>query len=483
MRSLSILLLLLVLSLLLPRFAAAEEDGVDVFDEEDAASEGEFSITWREMIEAISNVTKILQQSMESTSRELDVVMQSWHARNLQLFEKMKQTSEQSNVAWKDAFERQAALFKTRVDSALKQVSSFAADDPKDRFILLHHTDEITLPRLYRILRAKEQVEALGHRYVLLHRFRGDDADGQEEEKRRRGLLVVQALMPQISSSSPLELGGGGRGDPSDVIGLVREWLRSSNSTAELEFEHIWAVSLDLDWLGSLPRALVQLGNGRTSTKPAFRYPSNFVGLGCVAGTNSTTDTFTTTTIANFSTAAATARQNEAGVAQVREWGRRLSKALRALFPLRLVRWFVGLLSGPARPLDPLSRPADFCFLDVWRSSRAFLLERNGGVCSSPTSCFNAARSAHMAQDATAYGLEYGLLSAHAFSLPQCPWGSPPVASETTCALAGPLGREEWSSAKDQFRLLRIKAKSGIVYAPPGVLFRNADRTDFELDI
>lgn len=472
--------MLLLLSLLLPRFAVANDDG-EVFEEDVVAAEGEFSITWREMIEAISNVTKILQQSMESTSRELDVVMQSWHARNLQLFEQMKQSSEQSNVAWKEAFERQAALFKTRVDRALKQVSSFTAEDPKDRYILVHHTDEITLPRLYRILRAKEQVEALGHRYVLLQRFRGDDSDNQEEEKRRRGLLVVQALMPQHSSSSSLELGGGGRGDPDDIVGLVREWLRTSNSSAEKEFEHIWAVSLDLDWLGSLPRALAQLGHGRTSTKPAFRYPSSFVGLGCVVGTNATT--VTSTTARNISTAATTVQQGETGVALVRAWVRHLGRALRALSPLRLVRWLAGLLSRPVRPPDPLSRSADFCFSDVWRSDRAFLLETSGDACFSPTSCFNAARGADLAQDATAYGVEYGLLSARAFSLPQCPWGSPPVASETTCALAGPVGKEEWIAARDQFRLLRIKAKSGIVYAPPGVLFRNADRTDFELHI
>ena len=512
------LLLLLVLPLLLglQRGGYVRAFEVDEAGSDEGGASSALLITWREMVDSVQTMTRKVQQSVEETTKELEVQMQAFHARNLAMFELMKQSHEASSTGWRDAIERQTEIFKVRVNRALRSVSSSL--QPTERFTLLHYTDSLTLPRLYRVLRAKEQVESLGHRYALLYISR-PDADAADEALVAQ--TMIRQLLPSNFSMHVVNLVGDKNVSLANtLVAAVREWYGQQHQELNQQDEDlsrlaqkedgldrdegavgdsgdlVWVASLEMDWLGSLPQTLHQLGQGRGSANPTFRYTPQFVGVGCVSSGAAGSKNSTASAAANAAGEGAPEANAARDVATKTEKKRsthiihRLVSTLRQLPLLRFLRWVLNLLLSRRSALsseekeDPL-RDRDFCYPDLWRVSGHFLrsstlLQANKST--TVVDLFNEAKSAGIVQDATAYGLEAGLLSADSFAPPHCSHGVAAEATAQTCQL-GTIDRDEWSAAKEQFRLMRITAKSGIVYAPPGVLIRDADRHDFELHV
>lgn len=442
-------------------------------------NDGTAFISWREMVDSIINMTKTIQNSVERSTKELDLTMQAFHASNLLLFEQMKQSREESNQTWKDAFEKQAELFKNQVNRAIQQVSSLQVLDSKDRFTVLHYTESISLSHLYRILRAKQQVESQGHRYELL--YYSPVANDQTE----RNLRIVKDLMPSNFTTNFFTFGD--VGENNSAVAIVRYWYvhrrnhhqqdEGQGLHAPPSSEQFWVVSLDLDWLGSLPQALYQL-QGRETSKPSFRYPPDFIGFGCVSANISMSEN---NNAGNANDSRSTSDSDKSPASSARSFGikgfiRNLIVVARFVSPLRFIRW-ISMMFAP-RPLDHLQvKERDFCYSDLWRISDDLL--KSSSDFSTVVGCFNAAQTRGKVLDARAHGLEFGLLSARAFPYPSC---TRTIHNTSSCEVAN-ITKAEWVAAKEQYRLLRINAISGIVYTPPGILFRASDRNDFELHV
>jgi len=280
-------------------------------------------------------------------------------------------------------------------------------------------------------------------------------------------------------------------------VEAVRQWVRHHSSLfgSSKESDHVWVASLEMDWLGSLPLALQQLGQGRGSVNPTFRYPPGFIGTGCVSATggsssNSSSSIGTSADLAMGEKKATTARSVVGGTAMALL--RRFISAIERWSPFRLLRWVFRRLVLRAAPLveEPLNTDRDYCYPDLWRVSGRLLAElpEPSSVFSpdaepavSVARLFNAARSqGSNVQDASSYGLEAGLLSPKAFARPTCyavGASSDGIRPVTSSCVRGSITRVEWTAAKEQFRA------GVVVYAPAGVLFRDTDRHDFELQV
>ena len=481
------------------------------------------AVSWREMVESIRKVTRKVKKSVEEATKELELTMQAYHIRNLQVFEQMKLSGESSSQTWREAIEKRTDLFKARANSALRQMTfSYQPLDAKDRFTVLHYADSLSLPRLYRVLRAKEQVESLGHRYALLLIPRAGEQgkEGVDASIELDGLSTVIQLLPDNSSVTVIPSVVGGE---SSLVDAVRLWhakaqinfLKSTaGTTAASEafdpgasagssktyaaYDLVWVVSLEMDWLGSLPQALLQLGKGRRTINPAFQYTPKLIGVGCVSRiprTNQSSSSNPNHVAPPFRLA----QSSGVGGAEVVAASPRTLSALirhltalaRQLSPLRLLRWAMGITKSLTswRPVGETHddnndlRERDFCYPDLWRVSSDLL---SGGTnASTVAELWNAARGSGSAHDASSFGREMGLLSLQAFARPNCTTSA--VDEEGSCSsndcVRGAVSKAEWTAAKEQFLALRIVAKSGIVYSPSGVLFRNADLHDFELHI
>ena len=561
----------------------------------------QLQLSWKDMVKSITQVTKHFHQQYNA---ELDLLldranatMQAWHARNLVNFEQLKNLTATQQLAWQVEFDKQAELFRARMrglNRALQlQGEGPALLPPAQRFTVLHHTDSLRLHRLYRIMRAREQLEALGHRYVVLYHRSAPSASTaaaanasftSPPDAAEAQLATLRALLPNLSVFVSEACAGrraqaqagacwddAGSYSSYDAVSLVSEWFRGdsaapSNATAagggnggeeasssssssssspsswssssapapEADSGLFWVLSLDVEWVGSLPHVLMQLGRDRSS-----RGPVGVLSLGCVDNEEEEGRERGVAEGAEGADGAASVRHSGRGAGKgagrgaasgvVRLW-RRFSPARLVAKAAKALRLLFSWLSGWLQRLRGRQgeRPKHICGGGVWAVSRA-VLERGGGgggggdlngtgTGTAVARLFNAVLSADTAseaRDATRYGLGSSLLHSdfgrtlhsdapcgacgHCWADPiQAASGPGPgpgpgaggagaAASSTGCGGDNPeevAARRSFAATKESYR----KQQAGYRYNKgglfvPGVLFRCADACDYELHV
>lgn len=427
-------------------------------DQQHHLSEDEGDVKWGYVKEMIDNISATARQRTMAYTAELGLMldranatMQAFHARSLANFRELTANSTTVNAEY---FQKQWRSLNR--PSLLPQ---------KERFTVLHHTDSLGLHRLYRVMRAQEQLEALGHAYAVLYRRPRTVINGSTDDAH---LDTLRALLPGLDVFVSTD----GR---DDAVALARSWFRASNSTrAAADSGVYWVLGLDVEWVGSLPHVLTSLGRDR-----ARRGPLAVLSVGCVDADKE--KVAPASVAAKAATAAAGAVSDVSpglGMSsRMRQQLRLCRQSLRnlvsrAVSTSRLtLHWLVARLWGRVN-----EAPKRSCGEGVLAVSRAVLAGDLGEGSSSVTGLFNAALASEGTRAATRDGTRYGVIN----SLLHADFLHGGECQDCGCSEAGgsndTLTRSFFSSIKEGY------LKQVLPFSP-GLLFRCGDKCDYDNDV
>jgi len=244
--------------------------------------------SWREMLNALwggkqAQVQKQFQEFPSSWREFVDLSGQRVNNAKQSLAEMRAELS-----VWREKLNDQTLEYSTRLRQRIDEALSLrASKEAGSNFTVLHVADSLlTLPRLHKIMRAQDAIEAAGNRYVCVYWIpysRPWPDVVQKDVKVLSDLLHEQNLLvvdeQQLAEASGSSSSSSSNSSQYMLVNerLAAEWLRS-NQQRQQQVEgfddYYWLLHVDVDWIGSLPLTLQYLS--------VLDADSHLLGTSCV---------------------------------------------------------------------------------------------------------------------------------------------------------------------------------------------------------